>query len=43
MVSIIISRRMEWVEHAARMGQMVNGYEVLVGKLEEKRPALEIR
>jgi hypothetical protein len=29
---------MRWVEHAVCMGEMRNAYNILVGKLEEKRP-----
>jgi hypothetical protein len=34
----IISRRMKWAGHVARMGERRNGYRVLVGKPEGKRP-----
>jgi hypothetical protein len=34
----IISRRMRWVGHVARMGEGRNVYRVLVGKPEGKRP-----
>jgi hypothetical protein len=34
---VIKSRRMRWVGHAARMGQMRNAYKILVGKSEEMR------
>jgi hypothetical protein len=34
----IISRRMRWAEHVARMGEERKLYEVLVGKPEGKRP-----
>jgi hypothetical protein len=29
---------MRWDEHVAFMGEMINAYEILVGKLEGKRP-----
>jgi hypothetical protein len=32
------SRRMRWVWHVARMGEMGNLHKILVGKPEEKRP-----
>jgi hypothetical protein len=32
------SRRMRWTWHVARMGQMRNEYNILVGKPEGKRP-----
>jgi hypothetical protein len=35
-VPVIISRRMRWAEHVARMGER-SVYRVLVGKPEEKR------
>jgi hypothetical protein len=34
----IKSRRMWWAGHVARMGEGRNGYRVLVGKTEGKRP-----
>jgi hypothetical protein len=37
-VRVIISRRMRWVEHVARMGEGRGVYWVLVGKSEGKRP-----
>jgi hypothetical protein len=37
-VRIIKSRRMKWAGHVARMGEKRNAYELLVGKLEGKRP-----
>jgi len=36
-IMVIKSRRMRWVGHAARMGQMRNAYKILVGKSEEMR------
>jgi hypothetical protein len=30
--------RMRWMGHVARMGEMINGNEILVGKPVEKRP-----
>jgi hypothetical protein len=32
------SRRMKWAEHAARMWEKRNGYSILVGTTEGKRP-----
>jgi hypothetical protein len=32
------SRKMRWVGHAARMEKKRNGYRILVGKPEGKRP-----
>jgi len=37
-VRVIISRRMRWVGHVARMGEKRRAYRVLVGKPEGKRP-----
>jgi hypothetical protein len=37
-VTVIKSRRMRWVGHVARKGQVRNIYEILVGKPEGKRP-----
>ena len=37
-VWVIISRRMRWAGHVARMGEERGAYRVLVGKPEEKRP-----
>jgi hypothetical protein len=37
-IRIFRSRRMRWEEHAARMGEKRNAYEILVGKPEGKRP-----
>jgi hypothetical protein len=35
---VIKSRKMRWAEHVARMGEMRNAYNILVGKPEGKRP-----
>jgi hypothetical protein len=35
---VIISRRMRWAGHMARMGEGRGVYRVLVGRLENKRP-----
>jgi hypothetical protein len=35
---MIKSRRMRWAGHVARMGETRNGYRILVGKPEGKRP-----
>jgi hypothetical protein len=37
-IRILKSRRMRWVGHVARMGEMRNTYRLLVGKPEGKRP-----
>ena len=37
-VRVIISRRMRWAGHVARMGEERGVYRVLVGKPEGKRP-----
>jgi hypothetical protein len=37
-VRVIKSRRVRWTGQVARMGEMRNGYEILVGKPEGKRP-----
>jgi len=42
-VRVIISRRMRWVEHVARMGEERGVYRALVGKPEGKRPLLRPR
>jgi hypothetical protein len=39
----IISRRMRWAGHVARMGEGRNAYRVLVGKPEGKRPVVRPR
>jgi hypothetical protein len=37
-VTVIISRRMRWAGHVARMGEGRDAYRVLVGRPEGKRP-----
>jgi hypothetical protein len=37
-VRVIKSRRMRWVGHVARMGELKGVYRVLVGKPEGRRP-----
>jgi hypothetical protein len=37
-IRVIKSRRMRWVEHVAHIGNIKNAYNILVGKLEGKRP-----
>jgi hypothetical protein len=37
-IRIIMSRRMRWAGHVARMGEKKNVYKLLVGKPEGKRP-----
>jgi hypothetical protein len=37
-IRLIKSRRMRWTGHVARTGKMRNGYRLLVGKPEGKRP-----
>jgi hypothetical protein len=37
-IRIIMSRRMRWAGHVARMGEKRNVYRLLVGKTEGKRP-----
>jgi hypothetical protein len=37
-VRVIISRRMRWAGHVARMGERRGVYRILVGKPERKRP-----
>jgi hypothetical protein len=37
-VRVVISRRMRWAGHVARMGEERGVHRVLVGKPEEKRP-----
>jgi hypothetical protein len=34
---VIVSRRMRWARHIARMVEIINIYTILVGKLERKR------
>jgi hypothetical protein len=36
-IRVIKSRRMGWAGHVARMGEKMNAYRILVGKLEGKR------
>jgi len=33
----MVKSKMRWVEHVARMGEIRNAYNILVGKTEEKR------
>jgi hypothetical protein len=35
---VMKSRRLRWAVHVARMGEMKNAYEILVGKPEGKEP-----
>jgi hypothetical protein len=37
-IRVIISRRLRWVGQVAHMGEMRSAYNVLVGKLEGKKP-----
>jgi hypothetical protein len=37
-IRMIKSRRMRWPGHVAEMGEKTNGYEILLGKPEGKRP-----
>jgi hypothetical protein len=37
-IRIINPMRMRWADHVARMGEKMNVYRLLVGKLEGKRP-----
>jgi len=37
-IRVIISRRMRWAEHVARMVEKRDTYRVLVGKTEGNRP-----
>jgi hypothetical protein len=37
-IRVIKSGRMRWTGYEARMGEMRNGYQILVGKTEGKRP-----
>jgi hypothetical protein len=37
-IRMIKSRRMKWAGHVAQMGEMINAYNILVGKPEGKRP-----
>jgi len=37
-IRVIKSRSVGWVEHVAQTTEMRNGYKILVGKPEEKRP-----
>jgi hypothetical protein len=37
-IRVMKSRRLRWVGHATRMGEMRNAYKVLVGKPEGKGP-----
>jgi len=42
-VRIMKFRRMRWAGHVTHMGEMRNGYSVLVGKPEGKRPFGKLR
>jgi hypothetical protein len=35
---VIKARRMRWAGHVAPMGEVINAYNILVGKPEERRP-----
>jgi hypothetical protein len=37
LLKVIKSRRMTWVGHIARMGEMVNAYKIVAGKTEGER------
>jgi len=37
-IRMIISRRMRWAGHVARIGKMRNAYKIFAGKSEGKRP-----
>jgi hypothetical protein len=37
-VTVIKARRMQWVEHVARMGEVRGAYNILVGRPEGRRP-----
>jgi hypothetical protein len=37
-IMVIKSRRMRWMTHVSRMGDMRNAFKILVGKSEGKRP-----
>jgi hypothetical protein len=37
-IKVIKSRRTKWAEHAARMGDMRNAYNILVGERPDGRP-----
>jgi hypothetical protein len=37
-IRMIMSRKMRWEGHVARMGEIRNAYRILVGKPEGKRP-----
>jgi hypothetical protein len=42
-VRVIKARRMRWAGHMARMGEVRGAYNILVGKLEGRRPLLRPR
>jgi len=42
-IRVIKSKRIRWVGHVARMGEMKNAYNILVGKPEGKGPLLRPR
>jgi hypothetical protein len=42
-IRVIKSKRIRWVGHVARMGEMKNAYTILVGKPEGKGPLLRPR
>jgi hypothetical protein len=37
-IGLIKSRKMRWAGNVAQMGEISNGYDILIGKLEVKRP-----
>jgi hypothetical protein len=42
-IRMTTSRRMRWMGHVARIGEMRNAYKILVGKPEGKRPLGRLR
>jgi hypothetical protein len=42
-ITVIKSRRIEWMGHVAHMGEMKNVYEILARKSEGKRPCRRSR
>jgi hypothetical protein len=37
-IRVIKARRVRWKGHVARKGEMINAYNIFVGKLDGKRP-----
>jgi len=41
-ISVVKSKKMRWVRHAARMGQMINAHNILVGNMMGRDPSKDL-